>query len=250
MYSPIECTLNSPAKTIDNVTAVKEGSELVAVCECQSGLNLSVVWILNNTVVDEDTINVTITSKEVTDSRITVNRISKQQEGSLCCRRGESFVCLQFRVVDPPVVTATLLSQQGCQSEVNSTETVAVKCAVSSHIRGDVAQGFMHLYLNNFATIAYDSVPVESSKTDRLGGKVWEKTFNFSRAVSTYRQSNFACHWTQEDGNKYVTEFTVRFEICSVPAQFTTTATVQAVVPDNGKKHLYSQTVGTRHICL
>ena len=247
------CTLHDEAKTIGDgdERALYAGGQLVVRCECQSGLDSPVVWLHNNAVVDENSDNVFI-SRQPTESRITMSNVSKQQEGSLCCNRSLSSVCIFFRVVSPPAVT---ISAPRCRAEetANDTELVeTVICGVSSYL--ELGTGYMQLLLNNETTIVYDPNPTDSIETDPRGKKVWRKTYNLSQEIPKNIQSILVCEWDQVDGNVYHSESS-SYGICPVSTQSMTAATWTSTnatdrlsntsstptktVPDEGRKSIY-----------
>ena len=226
-----------------NLGAFHEGSTLVLSCECQR-VDYPFVWRLNSAVINGSSDNVTISSK-LSESVITVNSISKQQEGTLCCSRHLSAACSQFQVVSPPNVTISLLNEPGCRAEAIVNHTVAlaaVTCAVSSYLEGDITQGFMQLYLNNDPTIAIDSHPTESNETDQLTRKMWKKRYNFSQQVPKGMSSIFVCRWIQEDGNVYISEFKLTLGTCPTHVPTTTTTTTTTTTRDRDSNTSSSET--------
>jgi hypothetical protein len=218
-----ECLLSSSAAEIGagEEWGVHLGEEFVASCRCQYS---QVQWLINNSTVGNGFYNVSIRNNP-TESVITINNMSKQQEGLLCCKGNVSLACVVVRGFRQPAIT---INSVNCSDEETGKQVIIVVCRVSSYLEVDIVRGYMQLLLNDSSTLAIDHDPTAIVEIDPLDRRVWTRIYNFRQVLQKNKQSSLTCLWSQEDGNIYDSEHKLSFNLCPMSRQFTTATTANS----------------------
>jgi hypothetical protein len=233
-----ECLLSSSAAEIGagEEWGVHLGEEFVASCRCQYS---QVQWLINNSTVGNGFYNVSIRNNP-TESVITINNMSKQQEGLLCCKGNVSLACVVVRGFRQPAIT---INSVNCSDEETGKQVIIVVCRVSSYLEVDIVRGYMQLLLNDSSTLAIDHDPTAIVEIDPLDRRVWTRIYNFRQVLQKNKQSSLTCLWSQEDGNIYDSEHKLSFNLCPMSRQFTTATTANSTDIYNPIKNRTSSNV-------